>query len=140
MISYKTKIFTPFFENVSRFCRRIIRNVLRLKNRVYIQKIKNMNGYDVWLVDGSYVRKNINENFVEYDHHLNHNFVPKNELWIDTETNPEERKFFIDHMFMEINFVKTGKDIKDAVRKADVLEKQEREAELKKRERRGCIN
>lgn len=99
-----------------------------------------MNGYDVWLVDGSYVRKNINENFVEYDHHLNHDFVPKNEFWVDNETNFGERKFFIDHILAEINLVKTGNNIKDAVSKADILEKQEREAELKKKRGGGCIN
>lgn len=90
-----------------------------------------MDGYDIWLVDGSYIRKNINENFVEYDHRFNHHFIPKNELWIDEETNPEERKFFIDHMFAEIDFIKSGKDIKGAVMEADALEKRERETELK---------
>src|SRR3990167_4237769 len=105
------------------------------KNKnIYIKKIKSINGYDIWLVNGSYIRKNINENFVEYDHHLNHSFVPKNELWIDEETNPDEWRFFTDHMFTEPNLVKkTGKDIKEVAEEADVLEKQERETELKKK-------
>ena len=105
------------------------------KNKnIYIKKIKSINGYDIWLVNGCYIRKNINENFVEYDHHLNHSFVPKNELWIDEETNPDEWRFFTDHMFTEFNLVKkTGKDIKEVAEEADVLEKQERETELKKK-------
>ena len=108
------------------------------KNKnIYIKKIKSTNNYDVWLVDGSYIRKNINENFVEYDHHLNHSFVPKDELWIDNETNTDEWKFFMDHMFTEIELTqKKGKDIenkKDITEKADILEKKEREAELKKK-------
>lgn len=106
-------------------------NISKDKN-IYIKNVKNINGYDVWLIDGSYIRKNINENFVEYDHHFNHSFIPKNELWIDNETNPEERKFFIDHMLAELNLIKEGGGIKEATKKADILEKQERTAELKK--------
>src|SRR3990167_782582 len=95
------------------------------KNKnIYIKKIKSINGYDIWLVNGSYIRKNINENFVEYDHHLNHSFVPKDELWIDNETNTDEWKFFMDHMFTEIELTqKKGKDIankKDITEKADI--------------------
>ena len=107
--------------------------ILKNKN-IYIKKIKNANNYDIWLVNGGYIRKNINENFVEYDHHLNHSFVPKNELWVDNETNPDEWIFFIDHMFAELNLVKkTGKNIKEVAGEADVLEKQKREMELKKK-------
>ena len=63
--------------------------------------------------------------------------MPKDELWIDNETNTDEWKFFMDHMFTEIELTqKKGKDIankKDITEKAYILEKKEREAELKKK-------
>jgi len=100
--------------------------------QIYIKKIEDIGQYSVWLVDGQYVRKTINENFVEYDHHYNHKKVPKNELWIDEESNPEEWKFFINHMFVELGMLKVGENYNDAIAKADSFEKKERGAELEK--------
>lgn len=114
-------------------------NVQKDKN-IYIKKIKNVNNYEIWLVDGSYIRKNINENFVEYDHHWNHDFVPKNELWIDVETNSDERKFFIDHMLTEAGLIKTGENVEKIIKKADIAERKERETELKKDHLYGLKN
>ncbi|MCK6462312.1 MAG: hypothetical protein L6Q29_00605 [Candidatus Pacebacteria bacterium] len=107
---------------------------------IYVKKIEKIRDYNVWLVDGQYVRKVINENFVEYDHHYNHSFVPKRELWIDEETNPEERKFFINHMFVEMGLIKVGEGYDEAVKKADFFEKKEREAENNKNHFRAPKN
>lgn len=100
--------------------------------KVYLKKLEDVGKYSVWLTDGAYIRKEINENFVEYDHHYNHRFIPKNELWIDEETNPEERKFFINHMFVELGMLKAGEGYDDAVKRANFFEKKERSAGLKK--------
>ena len=99
---------------------------------VYIKKIETIGRYAVWLVDGAYVRKAINENFVEYDHHLRFRFIPQYELWIDEETNPEERRFFINHMFVEQGLMKEGESYEEALKTADLFEKKERGAELEK--------
>lgn len=101
-------------------------------NNVYVKKIEKIGKYSVWLVDGQYIRKEINENFVEYDHHYNHRFVPKYELWIDEETNPEERKLFINDMFREVGLIKTGENYGEAVKISDFFEKKERVANNKK--------
>lgn len=98
---------------------------------IYIKKIDKIGDYDVWLVDGSYVRKVINENFVEYDHHFNHNFIPKNEFWIDEQTNHDEWKFFIDRMFLEQGLVRVGESKKEASETGAILEKKERKEYLK---------
>lgn len=107
-------------------------NVSRDKN-IYVKKIETIGSCKIWLVNGSYIRKAINENFVEYDHHWRRKFIPKNEFWIDQETNPEEWKFFIHHMFVEKGLIKNGEDYKEAEKRADSFEEKERGAELKKK-------
>lgn len=101
------------------------------KDKIYIKKIDKIGDYEVWLVDGSYVRKVINENFVECDHHFNHNFIPKNEFWIDEQTNHNEWKFFIDRMFLEQGLVRVGESNKEASEIGAILEKKERREDLK---------
>lgn len=102
------------------------------KDKIYIKKIDKIGDYEVWLVDGSYVRKVINENFVEYDYHFNHNFIPKNEFWIDEQTNHNEWKFFIDRMFFEQGLVRVGESNKEASEIGAILEKKERKEDLKR--------
>lgn len=99
---------------------------------IYLKKIDKIGDYEVWLVDGSYVRKVVNENFVEYDYHFNHDFIPKNEFWIDEQTNHNEWKFFIDRMFLEQGLIRTGENNKEASERGSLLESKERKDELKK--------
>lgn len=107
------------------------RDLAQKTKNARIKKIETIGDYDVWLVDGEYVRKEINENFVEYDDHYGHRFIPRNELWIDEETNPDERRFFINHMFVEIGLLQNGESYDDAAREADREEEQRRTIELK---------
>ncbi len=106
---------------------------LNKDKKIYLKKIGKAGDYEVWLVDGSYVRKVINENFVEYDYHFNHSFIPKNEFWIDEQTNHSEWRFFTDRMLAEQDLIKAGKSEKEASEKSALLEKKERKSELRKR-------
>lgn len=101
--------------------------------KIYLKNIGKAGDYEVWLVDGSYVRKVINENFVEYDYHFNHSFVPKNEFWIDEQTNHNEWRFFTDRMLAEQDLIKAGESNKEASKKGAFLENKERKSELRKR-------
>lgn len=101
--------------------------------KIYLKNIGKAGDYEVWLVDGSYVRKVINENFVEYDYHFNHSFVPKNEFWIDEQTNHNEWRFFTDRMLAEQDLIKAGESNKEASKKGAFLENKERKTELRKR-------
>lgn len=96
------------------------------KSNIYIKKIDTIGKISVWLVDGEYIRKNIDENFVEFDEHYRFSFIPKNEFWIDHETEVEERPFFIDHLLVERGFIEKGYGYKEANAKADLHEKRQR--------------
>jgi hypothetical protein len=97
-----------------------------MKKSFYTKNIGKMDGLSVWLVDGEKVRKNIDENFVQYDHHARFRFIPTDEIWIDKETNEGERKYFLENIFRERKFMSEGMSLEEAVEKADKIETQER--------------
>jgi hypothetical protein len=71
----------------------------------------------VWLVDGSYIRKNIDEEFSNFGHHYSTAEVPANEIWIDQESDQDEQRFFIRHAVVERDLMRKGSDY-DTARKA----------------------
>lgn len=93
----------------------------------YIKKIDTVGKYAVWLVDGEHIRKEMNENFVAYDAHDHFDFIPKHEFWIDVQTDPADRPFFIDHLIIERGFIDAGYSYKKANEKADLYERKERQ-------------
>lgn len=94
--------------------------------KIYHSLLETIHGYSVWLVDGGYIRKHINENFVEYDSHLYKTFIPKKEFWIDIETNPHEHPFFITHLLTEHRLIENGINKEKASLRARQAEKKER--------------
>lgn len=77
-----------------------------LKN--YSKKIK------VWVVNGELVRDLFFIDFTEGGHDIVYNFVPKNEVWIDDDLPPRERKFVLLHEICERNLMLKGKDYNSA--------------------------
>jgi hypothetical protein len=92
----------------------------------YIRKIRSISGIDVWLVDGEFVRKNVCEDFVNFDHHSHLAFIPKDEFWIAKEAAHHEIGFYVDHMLAERRMVEAGYPIAEARRRAEVIERGER--------------
>jgi hypothetical protein len=92
----------------------------------YIKKIENLGRLSVWLVDGSWVRTNLDEEFNSYGHHYTHPAIPENELWVDQEAHPDEQQFFIDHLLVEQRLMAEGKSYEKAVDAADRKERAER--------------
>lgn len=99
---------------------------MKTHGNVHVKNIGEHDGFSVWLVDGEKIRKDIDENFVQYDHHARFRFIPGDEIWIDQETNEDERKYFIEHAVREHAFMDEGMSLGEAVEKADKLEAHER--------------
>lgn len=74
----------------------------------YIEKIITVSDYDVWIVDGMYIRKNIEREFTNFGHHYRYKFIPKNELWIDKERIGGEEDFYIEHMLVDTRLIEEG--------------------------------
>jgi hypothetical protein len=81
------------------------------------------NGLTAWLVDGSWVRKNIDEEFSNFGHHYTYDEIPKGELWLDAECDPDERKFYLGHMRVEYHLREKGVDDETARNKANAHER-----------------
>ncbi len=93
----------------------------------YLKKVGQRGNIAVWVVDGTYVRTHIDEEFTNYAQHYGFKFVPENEFWLDKEASEDEQQFFIDHLLVEYELMKKGVPYDDALEAADKKERAERE-------------
>ena len=91
-----------------------------------LKKLGTRNGLTILLVDGAYVRKNLDEEFSNFGHHYTFDEIPRGELWIDTETDPDEQKFYIGHMLVEYRAREKGVDAETARQRANAHERKQR--------------
>lgn len=92
----------------------------------YLEKIDERGKLQVWIVEGSYIRGHINEEFTNFGHHYSFPFIPENELWIEKETKNDERHFFTDHLLAEHRLMAKGVPYDKALAEADKVERRER--------------
>lgn len=93
---------------------------------LYLKKDKTLGDFQVWIVDGPYIRGHIDEEFTNFGQHYRYSYIPKKELWIDNEAKPDERAFFIEHLLVEHNLMAKGVSYEDALIQADAAERKER--------------
>ncbi len=110
----------------------------------YLKEVKRINGFHIWYVDGSYVRKNIDTEFNNYGQHYRFKFIPRHEFWIDYEAK-KEFGYFVNHLLIEYKLMSQGKDYVTAVTVADKIEKKERQAkkdikELLKKDKKEIVH
>jgi len=92
----------------------------------YLKKLTTISKFDVWFVDGKYIREKIDEEFTNFGQHYGFRFIPKNEFWIDHERTPGEEEFYIDHLLVENRLMAEGMPYDQALEKADRVELKER--------------
>ena len=92
----------------------------------YVEKIDERGNLQVWIVDGSYIRSHIDEEFTNFGQHYSFTYIPENELWIEQETRTDERRFFIDHLLVEHRLMSQGVSYNKALEEADRIERRER--------------
>ena len=92
----------------------------------YLEKIDQHGDLAVWIVDGSYIRGHMDEEFTNFGQHYRFSFIPLNELWLDQEAKQNERQFFIDHLLVEHRLMAKGMSYNDALVKGDAVERKER--------------
>jgi hypothetical protein len=92
----------------------------------YLKKDEIRGDYQIWIVDGSYIRGHIDEEFTNFGQHYRYPYIPDLEFWIDQEAQHDERIFFIDHLLVEHDLMTKGASYADAITKADQVERKER--------------
>jgi hypothetical protein len=92
----------------------------------YLEKVDERGNLQVWIVDGSYIRGNIDEEFTNFGQHYSFHYIPENQLWIEKEARDDERRFFIDHLLVEHRLMAKGVPYDKALVEADKVERRER--------------
>ncbi|OGL54088.1 hypothetical protein A3K55_02560 [Candidatus Shapirobacteria bacterium RBG_13_44_7] len=92
----------------------------------YLKKIGHRGQISIWLVDGTLIRKNLDQEFTNFGQYYHFKRIPKNEFWIDHEASPDERRFFIDHLLVEWRLMKNGATYPIALDTANITERSER--------------
>jgi hypothetical protein len=100
----------------------------------YLRYCGQAGGFAVWVVNGAYIRENLDEEFTNFGQPLNFRFIPAGEFWLDEENAPGEAWFFIDHLLVENKFMARGVAYDKALAEADAVEKSERDKSQRGRE------
>jgi hypothetical protein len=107
--------------------------------KAYIKKISEIHGFNVWIVNGEYIRDELDEEFTNFGGNYNFKFIPKDEFWIDKERNPGEENYFIESMIVMNRLILKGMRYNDALEIADRIERRERsKSKLMKKEIKIC--
>ena len=93
----------------------------------YIKKYRKISKFDVWIVDGNYIRTKIDMDFTNFDHHYCCSYIPKNEFWIDDAAVKGEEEYYIKHLLIEYKLMKEGMSYNDASDEASIIEIKARE-------------
>jgi hypothetical protein len=92
----------------------------------YVEKVDQRGDFRVWIVDGSYIRGHVDEEFTNFGQHYRYRYIPLKEFWIDREAQHDERRFFTDHLLAEYALMEKGVPYEKAIVEADKVEKRER--------------
>lgn len=92
----------------------------------YISLVGRVNGIDVWVVNGQYVRERLDEEFTNFGQHFTFRFIPVQEFWLDRENTPGETAYFGDHLLLEYRLMAHGVPYGGALELGDGVELAER--------------
>ncbi len=68
---------------------------------IYRRFHKTIKGLSVWFVDGPKVRKELDGDFCFAGHDLKHEFIPRNEIWLDSAMAVEQVHYALVHELKE---------------------------------------
>jgi hypothetical protein len=93
-------------------------------NELLKQKIGEIEGISIFLVDGDVVEKKVDMDYVEGGHDLVYDWIPEKEIWIDSNLDSDTFKYIILHEFIERSIMeKFNLDYETAHKIANTCEK-----------------
>jgi hypothetical protein len=98
----------------------------------YLRHLKTIDGCDVWVVDGDFIRREWDGQFTDFAQHSDFPFVPKNELWLDRCNGENEFAYYIANMLAQRKALQEGKSPKEAYSEGDKAEAEARRTEHKR--------
>ena len=98
---------------------------------VYRRFLRSAGGVKIWVVDGSKVRQHLDGDYVFAGHGYKYDFIPKDEIWLDSAMSLEQAHFALYHEMHERRLHVEGVDYDDAYPEALALELKERDRQIK---------
>ena len=92
----------------------------------YVEKVEEIGKLQAWIVDGSYIRGHVDEEFTNFGQHYRYPYIPQKEFWIDREGSADEQSFFIEHLLVEHRLMAAGMPYEKALEEADRVERKYR--------------
>jgi hypothetical protein len=74
----------------------------------YLSKDEKRGNLQVWIVDGSYIRGHIDEEFTNFGQHYRYHYIPLKEVWIEDAIEEQERGYVLLHELHERNRMASG--------------------------------
>jgi hypothetical protein len=99
---------------------------IKKDKKPYLEYRGKISHFNIWRVDGEYIRKHISEDFVNVGQHYLFKFIPKKEFWISEGTSIQEEEFYLAYLIIENRLMAKGMSYIDASKIADKAEKKER--------------
>lgn len=79
-------------------------------NEPYKKLYRKIGDKKIYIVDGSYIRKNMNGEFTNFaEHYRFPSMIPTNEFWLDECHGHDEYNYYIANMAMENQLMRQGK-------------------------------
>lgn len=72
------------------------------QDSIYVEKMRDVDGVEAWLVDGDVLRDCFKTDFVEGGHGYVYPWIPNDEIWIEDEVDPPEREAILLHEYVEL--------------------------------------
>ncbi len=94
--------------------------------------LAQLDGDEIWIVDGRAVRDRFDPNFTHGGHHWRYRFIPRRHIWIDDAVAERELDFTLAHEAHELELMRAGMSYDEAHEHALAVEKSMRRAWTKK--------
>lgn len=98
-----------------------------LHAKVNAEEYEKRGPVTAYIVDGEYIRKNIDEEFSNFAQHFDKQYVPENEIWLDKENVPNEYPYTLDNALTQRLEMARGKSFNEALKRGNAIEKRERQ-------------
>ncbi len=97
---------------------------------VYRCFLRSARGVKIWIVDGPKVRRHLNGDFAFAGHGYKYDFIPKDEIWLDSAMSVEQAHFALCHEMNERRMCAAGSDYDVAYPEALAVELTERKRQI----------
>lgn len=109
---------------------KIANNIVKDLDLPYIEVLKELSDVvssdgskvKVVMVDGDWIRAEIDQEWTNFGQHYRFKFVPENEFWLSSENPKDEYPFYIEHLKKEFELMRDGHSYEDAIVQADRVE------------------